>query len=346
MNETIDAATQLANRWATLREEQPKLRIRDAATALDTSEAELLATEVGGDVRRLRCEPKTMLLEMPKLGHVMVLTRNEAFVHEREGTFEDVSMEGHVGLVLGPDIDLRLFLHAWKSAYAVRKETPRGVLESIQFFDGQGTAVFKVYLREQSNRDAYEAIVQEYLHEDQSVGQDVTAARPAPEEKPDSEIDVDGFQAAWLGMKDTHEFFGMMRKFGVTRTQALRLAPEGHADKLDVEVFQKLLEGAAAGEVPIMVFVGNPGCIQIHSGPVERLKLLGDWFNVLDPMFNLHVKLPLLESAWRVRKPTEDGMVTSLELFDADGTNLAMLFGARKPGVPERTDWRELVESL
>lgn len=346
MNETIDAANQLANRWAKLREEQPKLRIRDAASALDASEAQLLATEVGSDVRRLRCEPKTMLLEMPKLGHVMVLTRNEAFVHEREGTFEDVSMEGHVGLVLGPDIDLRLFLHAWKSAYAVRKETPRGVLESIQFFDGQGDAVFKVYLREQSNRDAYEAIVEAYLHEDQSLGQDVTEARPAPVEKPDDEIDVEGFQAAWLGMKDTHEFFGMMRKFGVTRTQALRLAPEGHADKLDVEVFQKLLEGAAASEVPIMVFVGNPGCIQIHSGPVERLKLLGDWFNVLDPMFNLHVKLPLLASAWRVRKPTEDGMVTSLELFDAEGDNLSMLFGARKPGIPERTDWRELVESL
>jgi putative hemin transport protein len=38
---------------------------------------------------------------------------------------------------------------------------------------------------------------------------------------------VEGFQKAWTELKDTHDFFMMTRKFGVSRTQALRLAPEG-----------------------------------------------------------------------------------------------------------------------
>ena len=39
-------------------------------------------------------------------------------------------------------------------------------------------------------------------------------------------------------------------------------------------------------------------------------------------------------------------MVTSWEAFDAQGELIVQLFGARKPGIPERTDWRALAESF
>jgi putative hemin transport protein len=67
---------------------------------------------------------------------------------------------------------------------------------------------------------------------------------------------------------------------------------------------------------------------------------------VLDPGFNLHLREDHIASAWIVRKPTVDGLVTSLELFDADGNVIAMLFGERKPGKPELDQWRALVETL
>lgn len=47
-----------------------------------------------------------------------------------------------------------------------------------------------------------------------------------------------------------------------------------------------------------------------------------------------------------VRKPTVDGLVTSLELFDQHGEVIAMFFGERKPGKPELAAWRALVEDL
>ncbi|HEX2013077.1 MAG TPA: hemin-degrading factor, partial [Roseateles sp.] len=40
------------------------------------------------------------------------------------------------------------------------------------------------------------------------------------------------------------------------------------------------------------------------------------------------------------------GLVSSLELFDAEGRTIAMLFGERKPGQAERCDWRALLDSL
>ena len=95
-----------------------------------------------------------------------------------------------------------------------------------------------------------------------------------------------------------------------------------------------------------MVFVGNQGCIEIHSGPIHSLKPMGPWLNVLDPGFNLHLREAAIDTAWVVRKPGEDGVVTSLELFDAAGEAIATLFGKRKPGQVEDPAWRALVGGL
>jgi len=92
-----------------------------------------------------------------------------------------------------------------------------------------------------------------------------------------------------------------------------------------------------------MCFVGNPGMIQIHTGPVKRVEVMGDWLNVLDLSFNLHLREDRIATTWVVRKPTADGIVTSVELFDATGSTMAMFFGERKPGKPELAAWRALV---
>ncbi len=95
-----------------------------------------------------------------------------------------------------------------------------------------------------------------------------------------------------------------------------------------------------------MVFVSNPGVIQIHSGLVSNITVTQGWLNVLDPDFNLHLRQDQIASAWVVRKPTADGVVTSLELFDHTGELILMLFGQRKPGIPENIQWRALLDGL
>ena len=95
-----------------------------------------------------------------------------------------------------------------------------------------------------------------------------------------------------------------------------------------------------------MVFVGSPGCLQIHTGPVQALKATPPWYNVLDPDFQLHLNEERIDPAWVVQKPTTDGRVTSLELMDENGDIIARLFGERKSGQPERDDWRSILEAL
>ncbi|TQV83141.1 hemin-degrading factor [Denitrobaculum tricleocarpae] len=329
-----------------LRSEQPLLRARDAAEKLGVSEAELVACRCGEGVRRLAGPFGAIIKSFPSLGEVMVLTRNEHAVHEKVGTFAKISIFKSMGLVLDEAIDLRLFLDHWQSGYAVTENTRSGVRHSLQFFGSDGTAVHKVYLRDGSNREAYEDLVAQNLDPHQGPGQAVASLPARQPDRPDTEVDSTLLRKRWCELQDVHDFHAMLKDVGVGRTQAFRLVGEDYATRVGLETFKAALEAAAETATPIMIFAGNPGVIQIHTGPVERLKELGPWFNVLDEGFNLHLRMDAIDTAWIIRKPTRDGIVTSLEIYDAAGAQIAWMFGKRKPGELEREDWRRLVASL
>lgn len=332
-------AQSLKERWATFKQENPKTRIRDAAKQLGVSEAELVATQIGETVRRLEGDFRELLKDVPALGYVMALTRNDTIVHERKGVYENVSFTNQTGLVLGPDIDLRLFMSHWHFGFAVAENDRK----SLQFFDQDGLAVHKIYLTDTSNLEAYEALVQKYLATDQTVPV-ITVPYPEKTKEITAErVDVQAFQADWLAMQDTHEFFGLLRKHNLEREQGLQIAPHGHAEQISVEQFRKVFEMAAQRELPIMIFASSPGCIQIHTGLVRKLVSMGPWYNVLDPEFNMHLRVDQINSIWVTRKPTKDGIVTGLDLFDQEGNTIALIFGKRKPGVPEMKEWQDVV---
>ncbi|MBX9754519.1 MAG: hemin-degrading factor [Pseudomonadaceae bacterium] len=345
--QTTPAADGLYLAWQVLRREQPKLRARDAAEQLAVSEAELTASRLGVDAVRLNPQWATLLPALGELGYVMALTRNEHCVHERKGHYREVTVmgSGQMGLVVSADIDLRLFLGGWASVFAIAEDTARGIQRSIQVFDRQGLAVHKVFLTEDSTLAAWAPLVERFSAQEQSPELDLQPLPAAEAPQADGEIDVESLRSNWASLKDTHHFFALLKKHGTTRTQALRLAGREWAEPLAPSELPKLLEQAGAAEVPIMLFVGNRHCIQIHSGPVRNLRWLDSWFNVLDPEFNLHLQTRGVTEVWRVRKPSSDGVITSWEAFDAHGELVLQLFGARKPGVPELTTWRTLAET-
>ncbi|MET0209338.1 MAG: ChuX/HutX family heme-like substrate-binding protein [Burkholderiaceae bacterium] len=349
--------TALRHAFATARQDR-KARHRDIASALRISEGELLAAHTGPfaddesplRARRLRADWQDLIAALEPLGPVMALTRNESCVHEKVGVYRDASAQGPqrlVGLVLGGAIDLRIFYSHWRHGFAVTERLSDGAQQrSLQFFDAAGHAIHKIFLKPESALAAYEGLVETFLSDDQDPGLTPGDAWQDTAETPDKRIDVAAFRNEWASLRDTHEFFGLLKRHGLSRTQALRLAEGRFAQPLPLSSAQELLSRAAQEGVSIMVFVGNPGMIQIHSGPITKVVMMGPWVNVLDPGFNLHMREDHIASAWLVRKPTVDGLVCSLELFDAQGRTIAMLFGERKPGQAERCDWRTLLESL
>ncbi|WP_215404210.1 ChuX/HutX family heme-like substrate-binding protein [Janthinobacterium sp. JC611] len=359
------APATLAERWSALRTEQPKLQIRDAARALGVSEAQLLATNLGKGVTRLQADgnqPREIMRAALDLGIVQAITRNENGVIETTGTASKFKQAGDksgqadandpetqarqrniAGGYLGGQIDLRFHFENWKYAFAVEQAGRDGKpTRSLQFFDANGTAVHKIYLRNEPGVAVYDKLVDSFRMPQQSAELNVLAVAPKAAEKPDAEIDVKEFQLAWKDMTDVHQFAQIMREFHLSREQALRLAPAGVVERVTPQALRTLLENAAKDKVAIMVFLGNEGVTQIYSGKIEKTMAAGGFFNVLDPEFNLHIRDTALRSGWVVKR----GGVTSVEFFDNDGTQVVSFFGVRERGKPQPQSWVDLADSL
>lgn len=347
ITEPLSNPQNIKTRWDDLKRDQPKLRTRDAADRLGVSEAELIASACDGvDVIRLKPQWEDIFRNLESLGRLMALTRNASAVHEKTGTYRNVSFQGHAGLVLDDQIDLRIFHKRWGFGYALPVRNPKGTLHSLQFFDKAGDAVHKIYLRDETKIDAFRQLTERFTHEDQRPGITVNRQPDKHEYHPLDQINKDLFLDEWAGLKDTHGFFPLLKKFNVDRTDALRLGRERFTWKVSNRATDQMLSLASAQHVPIMVFVRNSGMIQIHSGPVRTIRRIDPWLNVLDPEFNLHLREDHIASSWVVEKPTEDGVVTSLELFDSGGEQIATFFGARKPGKPELESWRTITNQV
>lgn len=326
-----------------LQQQKPGLRARDLAQTLGIAEGALVASGCGQDSIRLNADFPAQVAALETLGEVMALTRNAHAVIEKVGRYTNFEHHGHTSQVLGEEIDLRLFMSHFHVGFAQMKEDPQGLHRSIQFFDGSGQAVHKVHLRAASNADAFTAFVARFRAAEQSPYQEFKPGAPKPQPRPDQEVDVAGLRAKYQQMKDTHELFHILRRFGVGRLQALRLLGPEYARQVHRLALRGLLKEVAEVALPIMIFVGSRGVIQIHSGPVRTLRQHGSWHNIMDPGFNLHLHEPGIASAWVVRKPTAEGFVTSLELYDAQDETILLAFSKRETGQCEPEGWRALL---
>lgn len=354
----------LGARWGALRTEQPKLQIRDAARSLGVSEADLLATNLGNGVTRLQADgdqPREIMRAALDLGLLLATTRNENGVIERTGTATRLKpqeeapaldkdkeaervarLRNIAGGYLGGDIDLRFHFANWKYAFAVAQPGRDGKMaRSLQFFDGHGTSVHKMFLRNDGAIAVFDKLVQDFRAPQQAV---LNVAPPDVKlaEKPDGNVDLKEFQLAWGELTDVHQFARLMKEFGVSREQALRLAPAGASQRITPLALRQLLDDAAKQQIAIMAFLGNDGVTQIFSGKINKTAASGEWYNVLDPEFNLHLRESALSSGWVVRRAG----VTSIEFFDKDGEQVITFFGVRERNQPQPQSWTDLAQSL
>lgn len=328
--------------------DNPGKYARDLATLMGISEAELLHARVGVDARRLKADARTLLAALEKVGSVKAITRNTYAVHEQVGRYENQQLQGHAGLILNPrGLDLRLFLSQWASVFTLSEETRHGVRHSIQFFDHQGDALHKVYAVEQTDVAAWDALIAEYVS-DENPALELQPAAAAPEYA--ATVDAAAIDKEWRAMTDVHQFFMLLKKNNLSRQQAFRAVGDDLAFKVENDSLTRVLNSALADQNEIMVFVSNRGCVQIFTGLVEKVvpHVVPDaeWINIFNKDFTLHLIESQIAETWITRKPTADGIVTSLELFAADGTQIAQLYGQRTEGQPEQTQWREQLAAL
>lgn len=320
-------------------------RARDVAHSLGLVEAQLVASEVGKGATALEANPNKLIPAMEPLGRCMALTRNDACVIEKDGEYTDYHGGEHATMALNAGIDLRMFPRHWRHAYALEEETNNGLRRSVQVFDAAGDAVHKAYLREDPNLIAWEALKSELALPEQ-VGTPALKER-TPTEGPkivDAKRDI--LLKEWRRLTDTHQFLRLCAKLKMNRLGAYRIAGAPFVRAIDPSAIPTLLVKVQSTGIAIMMFVGNRGCIEIHTGPIRRLQSLGPWENVLDPDFNLHLRRDKIMEVWAVEKPTQRGRALSVEAFDAEGGLIFQMFAVAKEALDTRPQWAEIVAAL
>lgn len=326
-----------------LRAENLKARARDFALSKGITEAELVAAYLGQTATAIMASPDAILPLVKDLGEVLALTRNEACVHERHGIYEDYHGGAHAQMVLGEEIDLRIFATHWVHAYAVTDLTGETAKRSLQIFDAAGDAIHKIHLVKESNVEAFDRLVASLRLPEQS---DSLSLAPRAEVEP-AKADpakAEVLRAEWDQMTDTHQFLRLVRRLKMNRLGAYRIVGGPRARKLAPAAVSEALYKAAEEQIPVMIFVGNMGCIQIHGGTVSNILPMGPWINVMDPRFNLHLRTDKIAEVWCVTKPTQRGDAISIEAFDARGEIILQIFGSRKHG--RVADWDALTTQL
>ncbi len=323
----------------------PNTRERDLATQLGISEAQLVAARTGEGVTRIAAHPDKIIQAASNLGEVMALTRNASCVHEKHGRYDNYHPGQHAAMVLTHEIDLRIFPSHWVHGFAVEKDTGAGLRRSLQVFDTAGDAIHKIYLRESSDRAAWERIRTGLATGDTGDHLAVEDRKPpeAAKSRPDK---LDVLRKEWDRLTDTHQFLRLCAKLRMNRLGAYRIAGAPYVRALSTDAVDQMLEAVRDTGLEFMFFVGNRGCIQIHNGPVHTLKQMGPWQNILDPGFDMHLRRDHVAEVWAVEKPTQRGPALSVEAFDAEGSLIFQAFPVAKDDNDHRPAWRKVVEGL
>lgn len=274
----------------TARARKPRIYARDFADGLGIPEAALCAAFVGSAATRISADPDRILPGLAALGQVMALTRNDSCVLEKVGCY-DRYQPGAIARIVNPPIDLTLLRAKWQHAFALDEAGPKGPKRSIQIFDAAGEAVHKIHLREETNAEAWAPLVAALRLADQDQG-----FTPAPT---DPEADL------WADLS-------LIAPLREGRLSARRLAKGA---------IERLMVRAAETAVPVDFAVGNPGCIERHSGVIVRVLEAGPWINVLDPGLELHLRMDHIAEVWAL----PDG---SVDAFGAAGQLIVRMSGA------------------
>lgn len=329
--------------YQTLKSRHPKKYARELAALMGISEAELCAARVGQEAQPLKPQFRELLPALEAVGETKNITRNEYAVHEHLGRYQNLKLGDHAGLVLNPRaLDQRLFLSQWRSAFFLREQNAHGERQSIQIFDRHGDAVLKIYATDHTDMAAWQALIARF-DDDAPAALRVEPAEAASFAR---DIDAAAIDSEWRAMTDVHQFFALLKRHNVSRPQAFRAAGSDLAWRVDNDALARLLTLAQREGNEIMIFVGNRGCTQIFTGAVEKVAPMENRLNLFNARFTLHLMADCIHESWVTRKPGGDGFVTSLELFAANGTQIAQLYGQRSEGTPEQVRWREQVTSL
>ena len=280
-----------------------------------------------------------LLAALPKLGSMYACTSNQSASLVRYGTYWEQWPGGKEWRGGASSSNVRHLMHRWRSAVLQQSEEQR----SLRFFDDFGVLLHEVRLQEPASFGSFDSAMAGYL-----TAREGTAYRPRwqPRATSAADIDITALCRAWDSIAYLGEFSGLLRSFGLSRTQAFRCIGAERATLVSKAAVAALLCSAVEERLPLRVLVNSSGALQTHGSIFRKLHQEGSWLRLEKPHASFQVNLADLASAWVVKRPTQRGEVLSLEIFDAEERTIALFLYHGASDHPDYQKWRARLSKL
>tara|TARA_Y100000590_G_scaffold227747_1_gene257025 strand:+ start:1466 stop:2437 length:972 start_codon:yes stop_codon:yes gene_type:complete len=250
-----------------------KIRIRDAALQLNFSEAELLSTKINSSVKYLIINDLYKFFKnILNIEKLMFLTRNNYCVHEKIVLSKNIKIKFEQYItIFYKEKPLVIFdKNTCKFIFSEIKNHNNKNLKSFQFFNQSGCSILKIYVKSDDN-SIYEKIVEEYSS---SYNYEV--------QKKIKNITYDN---------------SVLLKSILSKNFINNNEPIKFIKKINYKnSIRNILEFSSKKKIQLMIYVIGPSIIQFHFGKINKLVEYMDWYNILDPEFNLHLKDKLINN--------------------------------------------------
>ncbi|MCW5300734.1 hemin-degrading factor [Herbaspirillum lusitanum] len=311
------------------------------------------------DVQRIALQPRAtrlngdfapLIQRLAALGNLTEVTRNPSALLEKDNVSGALYVNNEIELAPAEAMHLRIFYPQWEHGYALEEHDAcnGGKQHSLQFFDRYGNMMHKIVLGENGDIASFRQLVRDHAAAEQLAPHLIHPRESDTEGNDDtlSQIDVDALRAEWAHTHNHDDFVQRQEAFDQQRLRKLRLAGKAFAYQVANDSARVILQRMTEFGTSIMAQVGNAGIVQAYYGKIKNIRVKDSRLKIMNAGFRMQLREDHIDSIWVAKKPTTDGIITSLELFNRQGTHIASFLSKKSNGQPEPREWREAIMRL
>jgi len=276
-----------------------KLRIRDIAHKLGVSEAELLSTQIDNqNIKYLKIlNYKSFFKNLFQSKKVMLLIRSDFIVHEKVVNCDELKYEKDLISFKNKENNDLTFFNTKDiiNVFFENKLHQNKPLLSFQFFDGNGDAILKIFLKSK-DYGIFNEIAKKHI-EDYDFNLQKNKQNKA------------------IQNNVTFE-----KKYNKNKCKIV---------KTDHLILRYILENISKLKIPIQLHAFGNSSKQYHFGLAKNIMDFGPWINVIDKKFNIHAMESKLTNSHIIIDENKVSKTYHIEFLD-NKNNLILYIGSIK----------------
>jgi len=308
------------------------------------------------DVQRIALNAQATLLDdrfpvllqrLSELGNLTEVTHNGSALLEKHHVSGSLYSQNELTLAPTEAIQLRICYAQWKYGYALEELDDAGhtAHHSFQFFDHHGSMIHKIMLNKGKDTESFQQLLRDHAACHQRMPEhDAIAGENAGIGL--SKIDINALRADWAHVQNHEDFIERQKTFDRHRLRKLRMAGKAFAYQVANDSARVILQRMTEFGTAIMTQVGNAGIVQAYCGKIKNIRSKDARLKIMNHGFRMLLREDDIDSIWVAKKPTTDGIVTSLEIFNRQGLQIASFLSKKRNGEPEPREWRDSIMRL